>query len=228
LRGTDAAAAISGSLILSGSRNVILQNFTVDAGASSFEDGVSITESAHHLWTDHLTVLDAADGNLDIKRESDFITISWTKFYYARGGDHRFSNLVGHSDDFTADDDNLNITYHHCWWSDGVIERMPRIRFGDVHSYNNYFNSPGNNYCIRAAKGASVLIENNYFQNVKNPHEINNEDGVPANVTARGNIYDNTTGEQRRQGTAFTPPYHYTLDDADAVPDMVRACAGPR
>jgi hypothetical protein len=63
---------------------------------------------------------------------------------------------------------------------------------------------------------------------VKNPHEINNEDGSPANVTAVGNVYVNTTGEQREQGRAFTPPYAYQPDDAEAVPALVRECAGPR
>ena len=28
-------------------------------------------------------------------------------------------------------------------------ERMPSIRFGTVHIYNNYYSSAGNNYCVR-------------------------------------------------------------------------------
>jgi pectate lyase len=66
--------------------------------------------------------------------------------------DHRFSNLVGHSDNNASEDaGRLHVTFHHNWWGQLVHERMPRVRFGRVHVYNNFYNSPGNNYCIRAA-----------------------------------------------------------------------------
>lgn len=55
-------------------------------------------------------------------------------------------------------------------------------------------------------------------------------------ITARGNIYDNTTGAKDNGAggtggtvTAFTkPPYAYTMNKAADVPDVVTRCAGPQ
>ena len=48
------------------------------------------------------------------------------------------------------------VTWHHNWWSSNVHERMPRVRFGDVHVFDNYYSSSGNNYCIRAGFHSNV------------------------------------------------------------------------
>lgn len=229
LRGKDASATIKGSVVLSNCKNIILQNFSINGAGSSYEDALNLEGNVYNVWADHLAIFDGADGNFDIKTKCNYITISWTKFFYNRGGDHRFSNLINSSDSNTGDLGKMNVTLHHCWWGKGVTERMPRVRFGKVHSYNNYFASPGNNYCIRAAKGSSVLIENNYFDGVNNPHEIGNENGTAAAVTANGNLYENgTTGSKDEKGTAFTPPYSYEMDDASGIPEMVQKCAGPQ
>jgi pectate lyase len=39
---------------------------------------------------------------------------------------------VGSSNTTELDRGKLKVTFHHNWWADGVIERMPRVRFGDV------------------------------------------------------------------------------------------------
>jgi pectate lyase len=141
--------------------------------------------------------------------------------------------LIGHSDDNASEDaGRLNVTLHHNHWAEGVTERMPRVRFGKVHSFNNYFTSSGNNYCLRAGRGGQLLIENNYFQGVSNPHEFNNDEDEPtAHITERGSVYSNTSGLQIRGGggTPFTSaPYTVTLDAAADVPALVQACVGPR
>jgi pectate lyase len=230
LLGVGNAASIRGGVLLDGSQNVIVKNLSIDGASTSIEDAMTVTGGSRHVWIDHCTIFNAPDGNLDIVHGSDFVTVSWTRFYYSRGGDHRFSNLVGHSDDNEAEDENaLRITFHHNWWAEGVIERMPRVRFGQVHSFNNYFSSSGNNYCIRAAKASEVLIENNYFDGVNDPHQISNEDGSPARVVQRGSAYaGGTSGDMHTAGTVFSPPYSYSPDPAGGVLATVRQCAGPR
>jgi pectate lyase len=99
------------------------------------------------------------------------------------------------------------------------------VRFGQVHVFNNYYSASGNNYCIRAGVEASILVENNYFDRVDTPHEI---DGSGASIVANGNSYNATTGAQDESGSAFDPPYEYTLAPADDIPDAVRAGAGPQ
>ena len=219
---------ISGGIEINNRNNVILQNFRLNGASSgvSAGDGIRITNS-HHIWIDHLEVYDAQDGNLDITDRSNYITVSWTKFRYSVStGDHRYSNLIGAGDAETADEALLNVTWHHNWWAQNVHERMPRVRFGDVHVFNNYYSSSGNNYCIRAGFHSNVLIENNHFQGVDTPHEMGEDQGT-AIVTSRGNLYSSTTGAQGTRGTAFTPPYPYTPDAASSVSSAVQSGAGP-
>jgi pectate lyase len=169
LIGMNNNVTINGGIRLSGVSNVIIQNLKINARSSGAAgDGMNI-QNSHHIWVDHCEIWDAPDGNLDITNGANYITVSWTKFWYSSNppdNGHRFSNLIGAGDDVTSDENALNITWHHNWWAERVHERMPRIRFGDVHVFNNYFSSSGNNYCIRAGFHAKVVVENNYFQGV--------------------------------------------------------------
>jgi pectate lyase len=124
------------------------------------------------------------------------------------------------------------VTFHHNWWGERILERMPRVRFGQVHVYNNYFGAPGNNYAVRAGRGAQLLIESNYFDNIKNPHVFNNEnDQKTANITVRNNVYNGGSGEKATGGggKAFTSaPYAPKIEPAAGLPMLIRRCAGPR
>jgi pectate lyase len=119
------------------------------------------------------------------------------------------------------------VTFHHDWWADRVSERMPRVRYGKVHVFNNYFTSTGNSYCVRAGVQADIRIENNYFKSVHNPHEINLDNGT-AVMSASGNTYDASSGTRDTRGNAFTPPYRFNLQAPSAVPAEVQAGYGPR
>jgi pectate lyase len=115
-----------------------------------------------------------------------------------------------------------------------VIERMPRVRFGQVHVFNNYFSSAGNNYCVRAGYAAQLLVESNYFDGVNSPHEFNSmDDEKTASITVRDNMYVNTTGNKVDGGGGpvfSSAPYSssITIEPASNVPAIVKACAGPR
>ncbi|WP_437971352.1 hypothetical protein WMF04_19530 [Sorangium sp. So ce260] len=214
-------------------QNVILQNLKIDA-SSTIDDGIQI-HFAHHVWVDHVEIWDGLDGNLDVVHGSDLVTVSWCKFHYTSNAPdpaHRFSNLVGHSNNNSDEDTGrLRVSFHHNWWADGVIERMPRVRFGEVHVFNNYYSAAGNNYAIGGGLQARLRVENNYFDGVKDPH-IFYEGEPTAQIVASGNAYigmSDTTRKDTGQGSAFTPPYTVTLDAADAsLKDVVTRCAGPR
>ncbi|HYC90416.1 MAG TPA: carbohydrate-binding protein, partial [Thermoanaerobaculia bacterium] len=234
IEGVNASATIRGSIRMSGSANVILRNLNVigyncsdNSDCQSGSDAIGVQNGAHHLWFDHLAISDGSDGNLDFTHAADNITVSWCKFFYTgRPGGHQFSNLIGHSDGNASEDTgHLRITFHHNWWADGVGERMPRVRFGQVHVYNNLYTASGNNYCVAPGAGASVLVENNAFIGVNDPIDLTYGDGA---ATVRGNLFTNVSGNVTGRGTAFTPPYAYTLDAASSVEALVRANAGPR
>ncbi|OBT58253.1 hypothetical protein VE04_01290 [Pseudogymnoascus sp. 24MN13] len=239
IRGYDKSATIIGGFSMNGVSNIIFQNLNIKGG-----DAVDTIASrnSYHFWYDHLSLSDASDGVLDITKASDYETVSWCKFFYTdTTNDHRLASLVSAGGGTQPDDEGkLHVTYHHNWWSSNVDQRMPRVMYGDAHIYNNQYRAGGNSYCIGFGSYASVLIENNYFQEVKSPHEFMYD--VYAWADATRNLYDNTTGskdngyfgstnaEGQEDFTAgpFTPPYSYKLDDASAVPSLVQGCAGPR
>ena len=231
LQGAAGGATLSGKILIDGATNVIVRNIRLNA-ASSEDDGFSIQGSSR-IWIDHCEVYDAEDGNMDITDGSDYITVSWTKFRYSSTGDHNFSNLIAGDD---SDSGNYRITFHHNWWANNVIERMPRVRFGDVHVFNNLYGigtgAAVNDHCVRAAYQSNVRVESNYFDIVRTPHEIAEDQGnavmtatTCANNTSVGSpagcnieyLSLNTGGNPASRGTAFTPPYTYMATPADCV-----------
>jgi pectate lyase len=230
--GVGEKPTIRGQIYVNKHKNVIIRDlYLADANG----DCVTIINNAHHVWVDHCDISDSTDGLLDMTRQSDYITISWCKFYYSKPvGAHRLACLVGSSDKQTADANSLHITMHHNWWAENCIERMPSVRYATMHLFNNYYTSKGNNYCIRSRLDAEVLVENCYFSQVNDPHviyvaktekKLNIAKGC---LKATGNVYDRTTGMKEQDGTVFTPPYKYTLDKGEDVAAIVAAGAAPR
>ncbi|HEX5218296.1 MAG TPA: immunoglobulin domain-containing protein [Verrucomicrobiae bacterium] len=242
--GLGTNATLIGDLKVFRNNNVIIRNLTfTNPNGVGDSDGLTLQECLN-VWVDHCTFVDCDDGTLDISHGADWITVSWCHFYYTNpANDHRFSNLVGHSDSNAGEDaGKLHVTFHHNWWGQLVHERMPRVRFGRVHVFNNYYNSPGNNNCIRAAIASEILVENNYFDSVKNVWELYRTTGLDGKVFAANNIQVNTTWAAGSDSSSIQipgtdvlsaesnglnpPPYAYALDAANLVPGLVTNAAG--
>ena len=231
----DLTSGGSGILYAKNSSNILIKNITFEGpGAYDVDGNDNLTiDNCTSVWVDHCTFQDALDGNLDIKNASDLITVTWTKFQYLKapiaggsGGsnDHRFSNLFGSGDDATQDEGKLRITMQYCWWGPGVRERMPRVRYGKVHLLNNYFNSSVSNYCVYAGYKADLLIEGNYFENVKNPIRLETGNFTAAQLI--DNTFSGASGTMAGSGTAFTPPYTINKIASQDVKQTVTAGAG--
>lgn len=229
--GKEPGVLIAGDIHVNQASNVILRNFAVKGERCNTldeckggQDGIRITES-HHLWLDHLDVSDGQDGNCDITNGSDFVTVTWCKFWYSYDKEHRFSNLIAADDNLAIDQGKLSVTYAYCWWADRVVERMPRGRAGKVHVVNNLYTSAAANYACGPGVEIQMLIENNDFRNAG--YAIKKFDGAPAPAwKSAGNIgsaKDIATG----QGSVFTPPYTLSLKlAASEVDGKVRPAAG--
>lgn len=233
-------AQLRGHVGISGSTNVIMSNLKVVGNncqdspqdCSGGTDAISIQSNSNHIYLDHLDVSDGSDDNLDIVTGSDFVTVAWTKFSFsslrsdpeAGTSGHRYSNLIGASDNAPTDPGRLNTTFHHCWWAANIDQRMPRARYGKVHLYNNLFSSAGNASCSVAGFDAKLLIENNVYTGVANPIQVLT-DGA---VQEANNVFMNTTGSKTGAGTAFTPPYAYSLDATTNLAAAIMAGVGPR
>lgn len=232
------AAIRYGGLRIEGN-NVIIQNLeifdTYDGdwgGTSHSTDGITVY-GAKNVWIDHCWLHACADGLLDIRSNGpnnigDFVTVSYTRFT-----DHNKVTLVGSSDDNTYNRGHLRTTFHHCWYDGtidkGVNQRMPRVRFGDVHVLNNYYEKIGS-YCVAARFESDVVVENCYFRNSGDPHIIDDvglgtED---PDLVAVGNVYEYCDNTQETNGTAFDPAgaYAYAPDPVMEVPAAVMNGAG--
>ena len=167
--------------------NVIVRNLGVSDAYDCFPawngetwktewDNLVVTGSTH-VWLDHLTLDDGAtvdseqpeyfgerflrhDGLLDVVRAADLVTISWSKLE-----GHDKSMLFGNGDTRFTDRGTLRVTLHHNEFTD-LVQRAPRVRFGQVHVYNNVY-SVGNpdSYIYSWGVGveSSVVARNNTF-----------------------------------------------------------------
>lgn len=212
------------------SSNVIIERLNISCPSGYGEgDGISIKEDITNVFVTKCTLYNCYDGCLDITRRSDYITVSWCKFYFSHTANNDRVSLIGGGD--THDDDGkLHITFHHNWFSTGCWQRIPSVRFGRLHIYNNYYNCPDNLYCIWSRIRAECLIENNYFKEVNDPYSIYIDDEPEEDygkIGASGNILDNCAGVvDDGDDAVFTPPYAYTPDDAAMVPLIVQWGAG--
>lgn len=243
LIGADKHATIYGGISIKNASNVIVRNLNIQGTwpKPGPDDTIAVRDS-HHVWLNHLNIWDSTDGHLDITSESSYVTVSWCKFWYTdETHPHRLCALIGSGGgDHPEDWGKLKVTYHHNWFADRLDQRMPRLMYGQAHLFNNYYTAAGNSYCIGVGSYGAALIENNYFKDVKDPHRFMYD--VFCEITARGNIYDNTSGrqDQGRGGTRTVsgqefsvtpltkPPYAYRLDKAEDVPGIVARLAGPQ
>lgn len=229
IRGISPGTTIIGQLgFRDNASNIIIERLNItnpdDYGDG---DGINVRDRISRLFITKCTLYDCADGCIDITVASDNITVSWCKFYYTADTGHNFVNLIGGDDGDIGDRGKLHITFHHNWWSSRCDQRMPRVRFGRVHIYNNYYDCPGNSYCIASNKEAECLIENNYFNRVDDPYEITPTIPPDGKIKASENIFITCSGDiDIGMDDVFTPPYSYSLDDTVLVPSIVQIGAG--
>lgn len=213
--GTDAQLR-DGGLSLRGVNNVIIRNLTF---RGSVDDAICVTNRSHHVWIDHCDLAEAHDGLIDVVHQSSYVTVSWCRF-----SNHFKTILIGNSVKLTSDTGFLKVTLHHNWF-DGTHGRHPRVRFGQVHVFNNLYER--NSYGIVSNMGAQVVVEANYFNHVDRPTLVRYRDPRGGDLVERDNLF-NSSGKPQTAGRAFDPHalYPYQLDTPDKVPDLVRKSAG--
>jgi pectate lyase len=233
ITGIGSNPEIYGHLDVKNASNVIISrlniNYNADEGHEDpWTDGITIQDGSNHVWVNHCNIYNSPDGLLDICGAADYVTVSWCKFYYtpdALNTTHHYTNLVGSSDTDYGDRGKLHVTFHHNWWADNCNSRMPRVRFGQVHVYNNYYSCTGNSYCIHPGVEAQLRIENNYFNNIAEPIEPAETGAI---VYAYGNYMYGCTKVHSEIGfdAVFTPPYQYRLEYGPYLMSVVTAGAG--
>jgi len=261
------ARVLGGGFMVKNVDNVIIRNLTFEDAADCFpswdpKDGStgnwnseydSVTlYNATHVWADHNTFTDGRnpdsaqpsyfgrpyqvhDGQLDITNGSDYVTASWNVFR-----DHDKTNLVGSSNSSKVDPGHLRVTFHHNMWSN-TVQRAPRVRFGQVDVYNNYYavGTEEYEYSIGVGKSSQIVAEANYFKlpdNAPAGKVLYNWGGTA--LTAAGNLVNgtetdltaafNTANPATPLGTSagWAPTLRLTVDRADRLPHLVGHHAG--
>ena len=141
-------------------------------------DAISV-RNATHVWIDHNNFLDAAtaddtlptyfgrlyqvhDGLVDVTNESDYVTVSWNLM-----ANHDKAMLIGSSDSASADRGKLRVSLHHNLFHD-LGQRVPRVRYGQVHVYNNQYSLTADGatrygYSWGVGIESQIHAENNHF-----------------------------------------------------------------
>ncbi|MER6559836.1 pectate lyase [Streptomyces sp. NPDC001027] len=249
--------------------NVILRNLSLESPIDCFpqwdptdgakgnwnsEYDTAVVYGATHVWLDHNTFTDGAhpdsaaptyfgmlyqqhDGELDIVKGADLVTASWNVF-----SDHDKTILIGNSDsESTAAGDRgrLRTTFHHNLFAN-LVERAPRVRFGQVDSYNNHFVGNGDySYSFGIGKESKLVAEHNAFTlpqgvsaakvlkrwNVSPLTAADNwVNGVKTDLIAVHNAQ--IPAETLESGAGWTPTLRTRVDPAKAVPRIVDCGAG--
>ena len=206
-------------------------------------DSISI-KGGTHIWIDHSSFRDGPetvetyfgrkyehrDGLVDITNEADYITISYSTFE-----NHNKTMLIGSSDSKISDEGKLHVTLHHNYFHN-VVQRLPRVRFGQVHVYNNYFSSDTTNgeyayaYALGVGKNSQIYAENNvadiagkdYTSFVK---VFGGKQLTTVNNMFNGKIVD--TFNDTLTAVDWKPELFTTIDSVNEVKEKVLHNAGP-
>jgi pectate lyase len=200
--------------------NIIIRNIEF---SQARDDSINIEEGSTYIWVDHNTFSNGYDGLVDIKRESNYVTVSWNIFK-----NHNKNSLVGHDNGHTVDQGLLKVTYHHNWF-ENTEQRNPRVRYGSVHAFNNYYNNIGS-YVFGVGVDAQVISENNYIDNANRAMRYYDSSSQPGYLKDTGSIFTDIGHdlEFRESGIDWSPSeyYFYSVDPVLNVRELVTNYAG--
>jgi pectate lyase len=223
---------------------------------NSAYDSISLRDSTH-VWIDHNTFIDKEtadttlpvyfgrlfqvhDGAVDITNASDLVTVSYNRFL-----NHDKVMLIGSSDSATADRGKLRVTLHHNLFEE-VGQRGPRVRFGQVHVYNNYY-KPKNfdtyQYSLGVGRESAIYAENNFFRTdaeITPDQFISRLNGTAihiaetlVNAASDNNLvdvlaaYNAVNNPDLSSDVGWTPTLFIEIEPTFKVPSSVESRSGP-
>ncbi|WP_416974482.1 pectinesterase family protein [Streptomyces sp. 4F14] len=227
--GTAGHIVGGGFFLGQGVHNVIIRNLTIrDAYQGTWNDkehdfDAIQMDGAHHVWIDHNDLRHMADGLIDSRKDTTYLTVSWNKL-----SQENKAFGIGWTTNTTAD-----ITIHHNWIRETEQRNPSTDNVAHAHLYNNYLEDEAStsitsSYGNYARGNTNMVLENSYFQGMKNPVIRDSS----ATLVQRGSVFSGTSGrnESGGAGAKWDPKsyYPYTLDAAANVPALLKSGVGPR
>ncbi len=190
------------------------------------EDAIGF-ENAEDLWVHNNTFYSGwypkdstserdklhGDGSCDL-RECNNVTVSYNHF-----SNTDKTSLIGSSS--TSRESTGNITFHHNFF-EGTSQRTPRVRWHNIHVYNNYYYGT-TAYGIGATCNCSIFAENNYFEDASSPFLTSSQGGFASKfsdneggvIKAYNNIMVNTRESLEGVDYFNAPSREYRMTGAD-------------
>ncbi|XP_031106441.1 pectate lyase-like [Ipomoea triloba] len=139
-------------------------------------DGISVFGSSN-VWIDHISMSNCDDGLIDVIQSSTAVTISNCHFTH-----HNDVMLFGASNSYSKDK-ILQITLAFNHFGQGLIQRMPRVRYGFVHTVNNDY-THWLMYAVGGSQNPTILSQGNRFIAPPNPaaKEVTKREYTPEGV----------------------------------------------
>lgn len=203
------------------SSNLVFENLIFTAPSITALDttsrrALSIHNGTHHVWVDHCVFEEYPLVELDVKRGSHNVTISWSRFENAQTG-----VLFGLAADIIMDTAQ-SLTMHHNYFA-GLSQDGILAHGGKLHAYNNFFDSVEKSGVV-CSDSAHCLIEKNVFNNELpvTLYRWYNEDGSPVDSTVGFvNMVENkfsvggSDSDFADHAVGFVPDYKYESGIAD-------------
>ncbi|KMS71944.1 pectate lyase [Streptomyces viridochromogenes] len=226
-----------------------------DLGAWNSRYDAVVVHGSDHVWIDHNTLTDGRyldseapvyfdrvfqqhDGLADIVRGSNYVTVSWNRF-----DNHDKNMLIGNGDSLAAvDAGKLKVTMHHNRF-EGILQRSPRVRFGQVDVYNNHYvvaeDPKGESYALGVGISSQLYATDNAFTLLPGARvgkvlkkwkespltaENNYVNGKLTDLIAVHNA--EVPEEILQSGAGWKPTLRTKVDNPRAVPGIVGNCAG--
>lgn len=218
------AGFVNSSLVLTDVKNVIIRNLKMQLCQGADNDCVTINGGSRNVWVDHndfsssmLADKDKYDGLTDVTQASSFVTISNNVFH-----DHHKCMLLG-ADDSERRDRAIRVTVHNNYFYK-VGSRLPSVRFGRAHVFNNVYHNVTNS-AVSARMGAQLLIEGNVFIQAQDP-VMDDQSRQPGFCVMRDNIFIGRWQPRCGPGTFNKAPYPVKVSPASAVQVLVLKDSG--
>ncbi|CAL5036690.1 unnamed protein product [Urochloa decumbens] len=172
-------------------------------------DGISVLSSSN-VWIDHVSMYRCSDGLIDVVNGSTAITVSNSHFTK-----HDHVMLFGASND-NPQDAAMQVTVAFNHFGKGLVQRMPRCRYGFFHVVNNDY-THWQMYAIGGNKNPTIISQGNRFIAPDDPNakEVTKREYTPyseykewvwksqGDVMMNGAFFNESGGQNERKYDQF-------------------------